>query len=135
MGYIRNEFGSSDTGNALDQVFLLGDRLGTNRKRIERAKAKGIADRFILPVAQIPLSENLHPDDSFPAARISRITPATVAGSASICDPIGLIRTKSTSTHSDFAAARKASSEWQEQPCARIMPFSFASESASMADR
>ena len=66
MGYIRIEFGSSGAGNALDQVFLLGDRLGTNRKGIERAKAKGIADRFILSLAQVPLSENLHPDDSLP---------------------------------------------------------------------
>jgi hypothetical protein len=49
--------------------------------------------------------------------------------------PMGLMRARSISTHGDFAAARRASIEWQEQPWARMIPFCFASESTSMAPR
>ena len=51
-----------------------------------------------------------------PEAFICRSTPTTVSGSASMCEPMGLIRTRSTSTQGDFAAARRASMLWQEQP-------------------
>ena len=50
------------------------------------------------------------------AARISRMTLTTVFGSESMKAPTGLIRTRWTSTHGDFAAARRASMLWQEQP-------------------
>ncbi len=46
--------------------------------------------------------------------------------------PIGLMRARSTSTHGDLAAARSASIEWQETPCARMTPFSFASDNTSI---
>jgi hypothetical protein len=41
-----------------------------------------------------------------------------------MCDPMGFVRTRSTSTHGDFAAARSASMLWHEHPCARMIPFS-----------
>src|SRR5438552_10549854 len=72
------------------------------------------------------------PINPLPAAFISRNTLVTVVGSASMCEPIGLIRAKSTSTHCDLAAAHSASMLWQEQPCARIVPFSFAADRTSI---
>src|SRR6266850_5589624 len=51
-----------------------------------------------------------------PAARISRMTLTTVSGVASMYAPTGLIRTRSTSTQGDLAAARRASMLWHEQP-------------------
>jgi hypothetical protein len=69
------------------------------------------------------------PTIPLPSARICLMTLRTVEGSASMCEPMGLRRTRSTSTHGEAAAARRASMEWQETPCARMTPFSLASES------
>ena len=49
-----------------------------------------------------------------------------------MCEPMGLMRARSISTHGDLAAARSASMLWQEQPCARMTPFCLASESTSI---
>src|SRR5664279_535356 len=76
--------------------------------------------RIFIPISPLP--------DDF----ISRITLTTGAGSSSICEPMGLMRTRSTSTHGDLAAARSASMVWHEQPCARMMPLSFASDNTSI---
>src|SRR5271157_3253147 len=57
------------------------------------------------------------PTSPLPDDFICLITLITVSGSASMCEPTRLMRTRSTSTHGDFAAARRASIVWHEQPC------------------
>jgi len=75
------------------------------------------------------------PSRALPEAFISRRTEVTVSGSASIMAPMGLMRARSTSTHGDLAAARRASMEWQEQPWARMIFFCLASSRTSMTGR
>src|SRR5207244_4089770 len=79
-----------------------------------RAAGKGIIGMKILGQGDMPIIP-------FPAARISCIRERTVCGSAgapsraaSMCDPMGLTRTRCTSTQGERVASRNAPIEWQE---------------------
>src|SRR5271166_1386066 len=107
--------------HSLDQVVLLALALRADCEGIEQVQREGVLDGLALARAQIALSEDLHPDYALACRFHLAITLTTVSGSASMCEPMGLTRTRSTSTHGDFAAARSASMVWHEQPCARMM--------------
>ena len=73
------------------------------------------------------------PMTPLPAAFICLRTAMTVAGSASIRMPSGLMRARSMSTQGVAAASCSAGSVWHETPCARMTPLSFAADSTSIA--
>src|SRR5437667_5231709 len=83
-----------------------------SRRLSERAKQRASSWRW----RRSPWPRIFMPTMPFPAARISRSTARTVSGSASMYAPTGLMRTRSTSTQGDLAAARSASMLWHEQP-------------------
>src|SRR6266481_5288033 len=83
-----------------------------SRRLSERAKQRASSWRW----RSSPWPRIFMPTMPLPTARISRSTARTVSGWASIYAPTGLIRTRSTSTQGDLAAARSASMLWQLQP-------------------
>src|SRR5882762_6080071 len=83
-----------------------------SRRLSERAKRRASSWRW----RSSPCPRIFMPTMPLPTARISRRTARTVLGSASMYAPTGLMRTRSTSTQGDLAAARSASMLWHEQP-------------------
>jgi hypothetical protein len=59
------EIKRSCSGNSPDEIFLFIAALGPNGERIEHADSQRVLDGFILPVAKIAGTQNLHPDNRF----------------------------------------------------------------------
>ena len=104
----------SRSGDSLCQVGLLALRLGADGEGVEHAAVERVADRLGLAVAQVALAKDLHPDDAFPGRAHLLDDADDRVGSASMWEPMGLRRTRSTSTQGEAAAARSASMVWQE---------------------
>src|ERR1035438_5548272 len=56
---------SGGQGDAVHQVFLLVDGFRPNGERIEQPHSEGVANRFVLAIAQCALPEDFHSDDGF----------------------------------------------------------------------
>ena len=120
-------------GDASYEIVLFGDGFGADGEGVENAEAKCEAQSLVLAIAKSALAEDFHSDDGFAGRfHFAKNADRQYRARASMNAPTGLTRARSTSTHGDLAAARRASMEWQEQPWARMMPFCLASESTSM---
>jgi len=57
--------GRSSSGDAANQIFLLGLGFGADGEGVEEIKREGEAQGFVLAMAQLSLAEDFHADDAF----------------------------------------------------------------------